>query len=335
MTRRAATTGQLELFGSTPTPASVSRDLAVATLARQLHPLLRLGTSSWTFPGWGGLCYPERVTAARLGREGLALYGQHALFRTVGVDHTFYRLPAEGVLEAQLAQLPERFHWLEKLWSRLTAPVWPLHGGPGGRVEPNPDFLDGALLRRSLQQAGGEQLLTPRRCLLLEVPRTPPGLRPDPMRFVDSLARLLDDAPPGPRWAVELRDEALCTDALLRLLEQRGVARVLSWWTHLPSLQVQLERYGLSGPFVMVRLLLRPGTRYEERKEQFAPFDRLQAPDASMRDDLTALAHRAVREGRPMEVLVNNKAEGSAPLTVRQLAERWVGEGLTADPSPP
>ena len=187
MARRPETTGQLELFGALPPApreppgrAAASEDPSVALVSRRLHPLLRLGTSSWTFPGWAGLCYPARVTAAQLGREGLALYGRHPLFRTVGVDHTFYRQPAEGALEAQLAQLPERFHWLEKLWSRLSAPAWPLHGGPGVRVERNPDFLDPALLRRSLAQAGGEALLTPRRCLLLEVPRTSPGLRPDP-----------------------------------------------------------------------------------------------------------------------------------------------------------
>ena len=79
-------------------------------------------------------------------------------------------------------------------------------------------------------------------------------------------------------------------------------------------------------PFVMVRLLLRPGTWYENQKQVFAPFDKLVEPDDEMRRDVLDIVHRASVAGRGAFLLVNNKAEGSAPLTIEALAERYVAE---------
>ncbi len=71
----------------------------------------------------------------------------------------------------------------------------------------------------------------------------------------------------------------------------------------------------------MIRLLLAPGTRYNDRREEFAPFDHLVAPDAEMRRQVVALARKGAALGRDVFVLVNNKAEGCSPLTIRALAE--------------
>ena len=83
----------------------------------------------------------------------------------------------------------------------------------------------------------------------------------------------------------------------------------------------------LHRPFLMVRLLLRPGAAYEEQREAFAPFDRLVAPDESMRDQVVALVGRAIARAVPAYVLVNNKAEGSSPLTIEALARRLAAGG--------
>jgi uncharacterized protein YecE (DUF72 family) len=75
-------------------------------------------------------------------------------------------------------------------------------------------------------------------------------------------------------------------------------------------------------PFVVMRLLLRPGTWYEDQRERFQPFNQLVAPDAFMRQDVVDLADRALTSGRKLWVLVNNKAEGSSPLSIMELARR-------------
>ncbi len=83
-----------------------------------------------------------------------------------------------------------------------------------------------------------------------------------------------------------------------------------------------------SQPLNVIRLLLPPGARYEQQREAFRPFDRIQAADPVMRSQVVALARRSAAAGRDAFILVNNKAEGSSPLTVMELARL-----LTADTS--
>jgi MinD superfamily P-loop ATPase len=76
----------------------------------------------------------------------------------------------------------------------------------------------------------------------------------------------------------------------------------------------------------VARALLRPGRAYAEAVDAFAPYDRVRDPNPELRNDLVRLAEAAVRLRIPAYLLVNNRAEGSAPHTiievVRRLAER-------------
>ncbi|MDR3396704.1 MAG: DUF72 domain-containing protein, partial [Pandoraea sp.] len=50
--------------------------------------------------------------------------------------------------------------------------------------------------------------------------------------------------------------------------------------------------------------------------------DKIVDPDPTTRDVLAALATHYALAGHPVYVIVNNKAEGSSPLSCRALAER-------------
>jgi len=76
----------------------------------------------------------------------------------------------------------------------------------------------------------------------------------------------------------------------------------------------------------VIRLLLPPGTRYEQQREAFQPFDKVQAPDPAMRSQVVGLARRSAAASRDVFILVNNKAEGSSPLTVMELARLLTSE---------
>ena len=89
-----------------------------------------------------------------------------------------------------------------------------------------------------------------------------------------------------------------------------------SWSVNAPTSTV------LTAPFVVSRLLIPPGQSYEDRKRSLAPFDRVVDPQEKMRDDVARLAEACEKLGKVLLVIVNNKAEGSSPLTVRALAER-------------
>ncbi|MGH7789442.1 MAG: DUF72 domain-containing protein, partial [Candidatus Binatia bacterium] len=122
-------------------PAAVSD--AVRALGQQLPRAIRLGTSSWSFPGWAGLVYARELPVARLARDGLAAYAQHPLLRTVGVDRTYYAPITAADFAAYAAAVPEDFRFLVKAPELCTLARFPHHERYGAqRGERNPRWLD-------------------------------------------------------------------------------------------------------------------------------------------------------------------------------------------------
>jgi hypothetical protein len=54
--------------------------------------------------------------------------------------------------------------------------------------------------------------------------------------------------------------------------------------------------------------------------DAFAPYDRIRDPNPELRRDLLRLIETAVATRIPAYLLVNNRAEGSSPLTVAEIA---------------
>ena len=284
-------------------------DPRLRDLAARLPAHVRLGTSSWTFPGWAGIVYHRRYRSERaFVRESLAEYAQHPLFRTVGIDRSYYGPLEAKELAAYAAQLPAGFRCVSKAWNEITTP------GAKHWLDASvfADQVTGPMLAAFSVHAGP---------IVLEIPRT--DVRLDPDGFARDLERFLARAADGLRYAVEVRDPKLMTKRYFDVLRDRGATHVFVYWSRMPTLGEQLDRDGsMPGPFVVARLLLPPGRSYEQERERFRPFDRLQEPQAEMRDDVVRLVRTAGNRGFETYVLVNNKAEGSAPETVRALAER-------------
>jgi hypothetical protein len=117
------------------------------------------------------------------------------------------------------------------------------------------------------------------------------------------------------------------TEAYRDVLLRHQVAHVCSYWSAMPSPEEQARFMRVEdGPFTMVRLLLAPGTRYEERRQEMAPFNRIARADDRMRRQVTSLLRTAAANRKRTYLLVNNKAEGSAPLTIEAIARRLVEE---------
>ena len=327
---------QLSLFDegpvATPEAAASPEDPRLAAvhaeasaIAARLPGTLRFGTSSWSFPGWAGLVYPSTRTTTALARDGLRDYARHPLLRTVGVDRSFYAPVPVDDLRAYAALLPPAFPCCFKAPASVMSLGPPAHGGP---VRPgrNPDFLSVARLEADLLGPLAIAFAAHTGPILLEVPPFPRGVDVEPGRFLAGLDRFLGALPRQFEYAVELRDRRLLDGAYRAVLRRHGVAHVYNYWSAMPMPGAQAEVVPPEdAPFTVIRLLLRPGTWYEDQREAFAPFDRIVEPDLAMRTDVVAVGRRALARGRRVYVLVNNKAEGSSPLTVRALARRFAG----------
>lgn len=320
---------QLQLFDTAADPPPNRHRAALAAchaeaagLAAQLPEQVLFGTSSWSFPGWAGLVYSQERTTSDLAREGLREYARHPLLRTVGIDRSYYApIPLED-LRAYASQLPSGFRCCIKAPAGVTAFTL---GSPGTRAERNPDFLSvdrlGADLLEPLSLAFADHTGP----VILEFPPFARTLQLEPPAFLEQLDRFLGSLPRAFDYAVELRDRRLLTPEYHRIINSHGIAHTYNYWSAMPTPAEQTTMVLPEDlPFTVVRLLLRPGTWYEDQRDAFRPFDRIVAPDPAMRRDVVGIAGRALKRAKRVYILVNNKAEGSSPLTILALAKELV-----------
>jgi uncharacterized protein YecE (DUF72 family) len=337
---------QLGLFGDADSAATEAPSSAIeiaphvtdedrATAAR-VPSWIRFGTSSWSFPGWAGLVYEGKHSEDDLARAGLRAYAQHPLFRTVSIDRSYYGPLRDTDVASYAAQLDQAaalapalppFRVVSKVWEEITTAVFPKHPRYGARAgERNPSFLDaGRFLADVLEPYRAHaRHFGP---FVFELTPMPRGAMDD-RELTQRVDAFLGALPSSFQWAFELRNEELLTPRWGDVLRAHGAAHVFTYWTAMPSIRMQLARLGkLTSQTIVARLMLPPFMRYEDKKAEFAPFDRLLAPQSDMRDDVLAIL-RAAEEADCVEgfVLANNKAEGSSPLTVKALAERVARE---------
>src|SRR6185369_13145633 len=145
------------------------------------------------------------------------------------------------------------------------------------------------------------------------------GLTPE--RFAERLDQFFSALPRDAMYGVEIRNEEFLTPMYFAVLRQHGVAHVFNSWTRMPPIGHQLDLpNAITGPFILARALLRPGRTYNEAVDAFAPYDRIREPNPKLRRDLVRLVHTALETRVPAYLLVNNRAEGSAPLTIAAVA---------------
>ena len=76
---------------------------------------------------------------------------------------------------------------------------------------------------------------------------------------------------------------------------------------------------GFTAVFTVLRLLTPLGISYAAAKKRAEPYTKIVEELPQMRRETVQLVRQAVGAGRRAYVLVNNRAEGNAPLTVEGL----------------
>ena len=130
------------------------------------------------------------------------------------------------------------------------------------------------------------------------------------------------------RYAVEIRNAGLLGPRYHDMLRAHGVAHVYNHWSYMPPLAEQHQRMKtMTAPFTVLRLLTPLKMTYEAAKKRAEPYDKIVGELPEMRKDTVSLIQEATAENRSTYVLVNNRAEGNAPLTIQALIARLQTEG--------
>jgi uncharacterized protein YecE (DUF72 family) len=325
---------QIDLFPEQTQPGPTDpedRDDDLQALSNRLagYPLY-LGTCSWSFPGWDGIVYRGQRDKTLLSREGLATYSQHPLLRTVSIDRSYYGPLTREDLTRYAEQVPEDFRFIVKAHREITTPAAQL---PAAVRRSGIDrFLDADYAMRSMVQPMLDGLGERTACLLLQFPPLAPRHRRDPDEFIARLHEFLGKLPPDLPYAIELRNPELYVPSYVAALKDTAAWHCFTVHPRAPTIAEQREVLGEDwGDALMVRWNLRRDQQYAQAKESFAPFDRLAAPDPDTRAALAALCAEALTGGKAAYIVANNKAEGSAPLTLFALADS-IAQVLAADP---
>ncbi len=298
-------------------------------LSETLPPQLRLGTSSWYFPGWTGLVWEGDYEQSVLSKHGLSAYVQHPLFRTVSIDRTFYRPLTASQFAAYAAQVPDDFRFVVKAPSLIADAM--VRGDDGRGMQPNPAFLDPQLAIEQFVQPALDGLGHKIGALVFQLSPLPgPRLARMP-QVLDQLRTMLAALPslaplaPDGVIAVEVRNPEFLTPAFTDALRETGATYCLGLHPKLPPISEQLPllRALWPGPLVCRWSLnrLHGAYGYEEARELYLPFDKIVDPDPDTHAALARVIVGTTDAGHPAYVTISNKAEGSAPLTVLALAE--------------
>jgi uncharacterized protein YecE (DUF72 family) len=299
---------------------------SVRALAAQLPPTLRLGTSSWAYPGWAGQVWQRAYPASALSRQGLGAYAQHPLLRAVGIDRSFYQPLQASQYERYAAQVPADFRFTVKAPSLVTDALLRDEQGWGGRS--NSAFLDPALALQEFVRPAVEGLGDKIGALVFQLSPLSPALLARRGEVLDRLHGLLSALPrlDGPAcMAIEVRDPELLCEDLVALLRDTGVRYCLGLHAKLPALQEQLWilRRLWPAPLICRWNLHRrfDPFGYQEALRRYGDFDAMQDPDLPTRALLAHVIRGTAAAGLPCQVTISNEAEGSAPASVLALAQ--------------
>lgn len=311
-------------------PAQVTE--ASAALHARWNGRLRLGTSSWHFPGWAGLVWGRQYPQPMLSRHGLAAYAAHPLLRTVSLDRALYRPMADDEYARLALQVPNDFRFVVKAPAEVCDATRrdPQTGAP---LAPNPAFLDPGLAVTLCARPAAAGLGDKLGVLVFQLsPLSPRWLSDEPglhERLAAVWRAIRPELPEHTVIALELRDPSLLTSALAQTLREHAVRSCLGLHDRLPVINEQLPLHRAMWPGDLVcRWSLQRGQRYAQARDRWAPFDKLQAPDVATRTTLARVTAATLNAGHCAFITINNKAEGSAPHSVLELALALLAQPL-------
>ncbi len=263
--------------------------------------------------------YDGAYNERQLAHHGLRAYAQHPLLTTVGIDRSHYAPLETDVYATYRDATPPSFRFLTKAERLL---VLPDIEDPRGNSTRNARFLDADYARESVVAPIVDGLREKAGPILFQFSPMHPRRVGGVDGFASALGAFLRALPAGPLYAVELRTPELFTDAYFDALLSANAVHCFTVHGSMLPLEQQLDMFS---PFAqrafVLRWMLHRKFGYSEARAAYAPFNRIVDQDDETRDQIVRAALAAADEEKDAYVVINNKAEGSSPLSAFALAE--------------
>jgi uncharacterized protein YecE (DUF72 family) len=315
---------------------------------RGLHQNILIGTASDRYAGWIGQIYSEgkyeRVITRRSHKVGDKAFNEEILsiesvreyfehFPLLEIDYTFYR----PLLE-QNGKPTQNFHVLKNYRQHMKEGDLVLVKVPqvitarklrraAGFVE-NDAYLNPEVFIKQFYQPATEILGPCLNGFVFEQEYHPKNDRFPPAKLAEDLDEFFTKTPKDTRYHIELRTEAYWSGPVFDVLKKYGVGLLLSHWTWLPPLRKQFAKINKnffnSGKQVVIRLMTPLQMSYEESYVKAFPFDKMVDGmlDPEMIEDILSIINEAVGDGYRVNLIINNRAGGNAPLIAEMIASK-------------
>ncbi len=255
-------------------------------MAQEDKGVVFLGTQGFSFDDWVGSFYPEGTPK----KSYLEAYADR--FPAVEIDSTFYGTPRSTTIQGWKERTPDEFRFAAK-FPRLITHEKKLEGAGG----------DAEAFVGSMQVLGNKLAV-----LTLQFAY---DFKPESF---DRLDEFLGKLPPGPRYAVEVRNRGWLNTDLGEMLSQHNVALVLQDLHYMPKLD------WITANFTVIRWL--------GRRKDIEQFDRIQIDRSEALTEWAEKVRIFLDSGIDVFGFFNNHFAGHSPESVRQFAE-MLGVDLT------
>jgi hypothetical protein len=314
---------------------------------KDIHPNLFIGTTSDRYGGWLGQIYSEDKYEGRITRRtttvGGRTYTEEVLpvesvieyydhFSVLEIDFTFYRplVDRNGNPTQNLHVLKTyQKHMNENDRTILKVPqaVFAKKLRRGKTFTDNPDYLSTEVFIKGFYDPATLILDNALAGMIFEQEYQRKTESSTPEKLASELDEFFMNIPKDDRYHVEIRTGRLLEQPLFNVLAKHGVGLVLSHWTWLPSLRSQFEKaQGAnfnSDNTLLIRLLTPRGKNYAETYAAAFPFDAMVEGmlNPSTVQDTVTVVRAAIKDGRWVYLLINNRAGGNAPLIAAEIVE--------------
>jgi len=321
---------------------------------RDVHPDVFIGTASDRYAGWIGQIYSENRYAGRIAHRKKSVGGKAFLeevlpvdsveeyfqhFRILELDFTFYR-----PLKSKDGKPTPNFHILhtyrqylkkeDRLILKVPQAICARKLRRGGAYVENEQYLNPRVFIRQFYEPAKELLDPWLSGFIFEQEYQRKQDRPTSEEMARELDTFFNAVPRDVCYHVELRTETFLSEPVFSVFENHGLGQVLSNWTWLPTLSHQFalsgHRFFNAERACIIRLMTPSGVRYEDAYTRAHPFNALvkgmQNEQLVMKT--TELMRAALDQGVRVNLIINNRYGGNAPITAQHITRQFLGNRL-------